>query len=182
MCKGSGYSDFGMEGPSYDNFKNNSYNENFNSGFDNYRSQYQIQTLRNQYYNYRNVYNNTNNFNYPMDHIYCIQCNGRGSVTCNDCDGGEIVCKPCNSTGKVRWFVELEVNFETFEDELIENHASLSEDLIFDSTPKQIYFEQNEKLKPIRDNTYFQLNKSSKYLINSHLSKYSFSKILAQVI
>ncbi|CAF0866956.1 unnamed protein product [Brachionus calyciflorus] len=179
ICKGSGYSDFGMDCSSYDNLKN-TYNDSYNNGYENYRTQYQIQSLRNQYYNYRNVYNSSNFNNYPMDHIYCIQCNGKGSVTCNDCDNGEINCQPCNSTGKVRWYVEMEVIFETFEDELIDNKAQISEDIIFDCCPKQIYFEQSVNLKPIKDNVFFRFNRQSKNLINTHLSKFSFCKIIAQ--
>lgn len=117
-----------------------------------------------------------------MDHIYCIQCNGKGSINCKECEDGEILCRSCNSSGKVRWFVEMEVIFETFEDELIENPFQISEDIIFDCTPKQIFFEQKEKLKPIKDNDFFKLHQSSKALINTHLSKFSFSRILAQVI
>ncbi|RMZ96225.1 Suppressor of Stomatin mutant Uncoordination, partial [Brachionus plicatilis] len=180
ICKGSGYSDFGVDCPSYESLKHN-YNDQYNNGFESYRTQYQIQSLRNQYYNYRSVYSaNSNNLSYPMDHIYCIQCNGKGFVTCRECEDGEILCRPCNSSGKVRWYVELEVLFENYEDELIENPSQISEDLIFNCASKQIYFEQKEKLKPIKDNDFFKLYKSSKTLINTHLSKFSFSRILAQ--
>jgi hypothetical protein len=81
----------------------------------------------------------------------------------------------------MRFFLELEVRFENITDDFTFKPSDLHEKVLKECSHEKVYKDKKEKLTPLQTHPCTFINKASKDLLQLHSSKYSHSKILAQV-
>ncbi|CAF0866918.1 unnamed protein product [Brachionus calyciflorus] len=111
----------------------------------------------------------------------CFSCKGNGFDSCFQCKGsGRDPCFHCKGAGRLKWYLELCVEFKTHKDEYFKHSDHVTEKNLKKCIGKSVFTETNHKLNPITNYSDSAINQASNSLINQHLSKYSSSKILAQ--
>lgn len=81
--------------------------------------------------------------------VFNITCSILIFKSCTECDSGRMECENCESTGRLKWAVELTVCFDTIRDEHFDKQTLIPQNLIQTANARNIYFEQDEKVRNI---------------------------------
>lgn len=78
----------------------------------------------------------------------CSSCHGSGWRRCFSCDGtGMITCRCCKGSGRLKWYLQLKVEFKNNRDDFFKKSEQIPDELLRKCTSKNIYTEQNIRVR-----------------------------------
>ncbi|RMZ96223.1 SSUH2 -like protein [Brachionus plicatilis] len=111
----------------------------------------------------------------------CIHCSGSGNEACNSCSRtGYKICRTCAGSGRLRWYLQLIVEFKNNKDDFFSKTEFVPDKLLKKCVVETIFSDTNYRVFPVTNHPNQYINEASSNLLNQHLNKFSQSRILSQ--
>lgn len=111
----------------------------------------------------------------------CTWCHGSGRKRCSRCSGdGRVRCPTCEGYTKLRWFIELTVQYTNNLEDFIHETTDLPNELIRDVSGKVVFEQTLPYVWPISQYHIQEINLSSIEMVERHRSAWPNSKMLQQ--
>ncbi|CAF0866937.1 unnamed protein product [Brachionus calyciflorus] len=111
----------------------------------------------------------------------CFFCSGTGFSNCHTCGHtGFILCKICSGSGRLKWYLQLTVEFKNNKDDFFSKTEFIPDELLRNCLTKNTFSDTNLRLFPITNHPNKYINEASSSLLGQHYTKFNQCKILSQ--
>ncbi|XP_071825191.1 protein SSUH2 homolog [Apostichopus japonicus] len=111
----------------------------------------------------------------------CSFCSGSGNTRCDRCGGrGRITCPICEGFAKLRWYIQLKVQYINNVEDFIHEPTDLPDELIRDVSGKSVFEQTLPYVWPISQYDVPEINENSFRIVERHRNAWPESKLIQQ--
>ncbi|PIK49951.1 hypothetical protein BSL78_13158 [Apostichopus japonicus] len=111
-----------------------------------------------------------------------FSCHGSGKKRCGRCGGdGRITCPICEGFAKLRWYIQLKVQYINNVEDFIHEPSDLPDELIRDVSGKSVFEQTLPYVWPISQYEVPEINENSFRIVERHRNAWPESKLLQQI-
>lgn len=111
----------------------------------------------------------------------CLSCRGSGRTQCSPCNAtGRKECPTCHSSGNLRYYVQLTVQWTSYNESFVADSHGLKDKHILKVNGLKVFSEEAIRIQPIGNFPDQRISQASKRIVNEHLTKHPMEKILRQ--